>query len=249
MTSSAHHVIRVAAVVAALTGCSVHDAPGIEIPEGCEGQRKLALEFTTAEEEGITGVVAAWTPNRPFTLEIDIDMFNANGAIIGMPDFAEEQILQPLRDLNSRFFEMHGYNILDVDGPPDEGSIQIVSLDLTINEGWGYPYCPQNVGTPVLASPPDGAVIYTRHFFDPRVWCHGYNAARYAETIIHEVAHVFGMIHSDDGERGGVPMSERLTFHSRYQDSDQSLTDDDVRNMGCILPYRQFIITDPEEVK
>ena len=241
MTSKIHSIVRAAALMAAIAGCAVHAAPGPVIPEGCEGQREDALSFI-----GGAAAVEAWTPNRPFTLQVDAAMFDFNGALVGIENFTETQILEPLRDLDWRFFQMHGYHILDFDSPPDEHSIRIVSGDVVFVAGWGYPYCPGYVGVPVVASPPDAAVVYTRHFFNPGIQCIGYRQARHSESIVHEIAHVFGMAHDFDEEADGVPMSENLTNHGRFEDSDDALMDSDVRNMGCILPYRHFSAPDPE---
>ena len=246
MNNTAHKIVRVAALAAAMAGCSAHRAPGPVIPENCTNEREQALKFTRG-----VGAVAAWSPNNPFVIMFDAKTMDSNGALIGIPDFSEKQILSPLRDLNARFRAMNGYNILaldktvtDLGSLPDdfrspENAIIIMNSQKTYGQGWGYPQCPVFVGTPALANPLQGGIILTRHFFDPAVVCYGFSSARTSETVIHEIAHVFGMSHYEDREVG-MPMSKKLSDHGRYGESDDFLTDDDIRNMGCIMPYRHF---------
>ena len=202
----------------------------------CEATRVLGLGYGAR-------LVNDWNPDSPFRFEFDAEGISAGGVRIGRPNFLEEEVLQPLRDVANRIEARLGYRVIEPDGPPTDVVIGIRTRDEPGTPGWGTPECPEWAGSPMNAHLGEALITFNRHFFNPEVSCQGYRGDRESETVIHELAHVLGMKHaSEAGDRDsekthGVPMSVPLTFHKRHGDSDAFFTDADIDAIGCIFPH------------
>ena len=164
------------------------------------------------------------------------------------PDFLEEEVLEPLRDAADRIKEWLGYAIFDPYDPllsrPSAGE-PVIGVGVTEDRERDPPWDPSCGVTisPMNAIPSAAEVVYNEPCFDPSVTCSGFAEDRTDETIIHELAHIFGMKHSrssgDSNSRlhGGVFMSDPLTYHKSYDDSDVFLLQEDIDAFGCIFPH------------
>ena len=215
-----------------------HRVMGTVPLRACTDQRERALNYSW----GHATLVHEWHPDRPIRFRIEAEPMIAGGPRIGRPNFLEEQILQPLRDAARRLKERLGYTVME---SPDAGpgradhTVTVEWRDRVWSPGWGS-RCPDHVGSPMNAQlDPPGAIL-NRYFFDPAITC--YEGIRDAETVIHELAHVFGMGHSE-GVIYFVPedlaMSPALT-RLRGGESDKFLLVEDLDNIGCVFPHPDF---------
>ncbi len=206
-------------------------------PAVCEDQRDRALAYSWAH----TQVVHEWDPDRPIRFDVDAGPIIAGGLRIGRPNFLEEEVMQPLRDMARRLKERLGYSLMEPDAPPgdDSRTVTVQWRDGIWSPGWGSEICPAHVGSPWNAQGTPPAVFLNRHIFDPEVTCDPYAYSRDNEFIIHELTHVFGMGHSEVTV-GFVPedlaMSNPLTVMDGGE-SDYFLTLADVDNIGCVFPH------------
>ena len=200
----------------------------------------MAYSFTSPQ------LVREWEPTRPIRFRIETAPIVEGGLRIGRPNFLEEEVQQPLRDMARRLEERLGYPIMDLDAPPgDDGyTVGVRWRDHVWSAGWAFGHnpedCPQHVGSPWNAQGTPPAVFMNRYFFDPEIIC--YRRERDAETVIHELTHAFGMGHAapDSSYRPEhLSMSEALTWQRTWE-SDIFLTMDDLDNIGCIFPHPDF---------
>ena len=206
----------------------------------CTNQRALGLAYNGGRAE----VVHEWNPARPIRFRVDAGPIIEGGLRIGRPNFLEEEVLQPLRDMARRLEERLGYAVMESPDAGPGGASHTVTVhwrDRVWSPGWGVPDCLEHVGSPWNAQGDPPAVVLNRYLFDPAITCAAYPRDRDSETIIHEVAHVFGMGHSDydRGDAGGLPMSEPLT-RIVGGDSDYFLLVEDLDNIGCVFPHPDF---------
>lgn len=213
-------------------------------PPACSTERQLALDW---EQNPI--LVPAWDPEQPFRVWIDEGPIRDGGNQIDRPDFLEEEVLEPLRDVADRIEERLGYAIFDpydlLDSPPSTGETVIavhVTEDRDRDTPWD-PECAPVTISPMNAIPWTAEMVYNEPFFDPAVTCLGFTENRTDETIIHELGHIFGMKHArssgdaNSRTRGGVFMSEPLTWFASYDDSDVFLLQEDIDAWGCMFPH------------
>ncbi len=207
----------------------------------CTDQRERALIFRSGEPQ----VVREWQPDRPIRFRVDAGPIIEGGLRIVRPNFLEEEILGPLRDMARRLEERLGYPVMDPDALPggNDYTVTVRWRDHVWSPGWGEPQCPGHVGSPwnAQASPP--ATFMNRYFFDPEITCGGYVGHRDSETIIHELGHVFGMDHDPRVDEhtppGSLAMSDPLT-RIIGGDSDAFLLVEDLDNIGCVFPHPDF---------
>ena len=214
------------------------------IPPGplapCDDQRDRALAYSWSHTE----LVHEWNPDRPIRFRVDAGPIIEGGLRIGRPNFLEEELLQPLRDMARRLEERLGYPIMEPDASPSDASrtVTVHWRDRVWSPGWGEPDCPRHIGSPWNAQGTPPAVVLNRYIFDPAITCAAYPRDRDSETIIHELAHVFGMGHAE-GVINYVPedlaMSDRLT-RIVGGDSDYFLLIEDLDNIGCVFPHPDF---------
>ena len=213
-------------------------------PAACSNERRLALDW---EHDPI--LVPAWDPDRPFRVWIDEGPIRDGGDRIDRPDFLEEEVLEPLRDVADRIKERLGYAIFDpydlLLSPPSAGETVIavhVTEDRYRDPPWDAACAPVTI-SPMNAIPWTAEMVYNEPFFDPAVTCRGFAEDRTDETIIHELGHILGMKHArstgdaNSRTRGGVYMSEPLTDHRDYDDSDVFLLPEDIDAWGCMFPH------------
>lgn len=213
-------------------------------PPACSAERQLALDW---EHNAI--LVSAWDPEQPFRVWIDEGSIRAGGNRIDRPDFLEEEILEPLRDVADRIEERLGYAIFDpydlLPSRPAAGETVIavgVTEDRYRDTPWD-PECAPVTISPMNALPWTAEMVLNEPIFDPSVTCRGFAEDRTDETIIHELGHIFGMKHArssgDENSRlrGGVFMSEPLTDNKDYDDSDVFLLNEDIDAWGCMFPH------------
>lgn len=204
----------------------------------------MALDY-----EYETILVSAWDPNQPFRIWIDKEAIRLGGNRLGRLNFLEEEVLEPLRDVADRIEERLGYPIFD---PNDllftrparsDPAIKVLTGDGENRDPPWSRECAPATGSPMAAAPGTAEIRYNRYFFEPLITCGGFVEDRTDETIIHELAHLFGMKHfphADDQDsrlQGGVVMSEPLTFHKSHDDSDDFLLQEDIDAIGCIFPH------------
>ena len=207
----------------------------------CTDQRKRALNYTY----GHTQVVHEWQPDRPIRFRIESEPIIAGGLRIGRPNFLEEEVLEPLRDMARRLEERLGYPIMDLDAPPggDDYTVLVAWRNRVWSPGWGAPDCPEYLGSSWNAQGAPPATFMNRYLFDPAITCGPYPRDRDSETIIHELAHVFGMNHSliwqPELPPENLSMSVPLTRISGG-DSDAFLLTEDLDNIGCVFPHPDF---------
>ena len=235
----------------------IHDAAGrvcnrLRFAVGLDPRRDLFPSSPKCEAQRVAGLgygarlVHDWNPGSPFRFEIDAEGIRLGGARIGRPNFLEEEVLQPLRDVANRIEARLGYRVIEPDLPPVGQVIGIRTRDEPGTPGWGTPECPEWAGSPMNAHLGEALITFNRHFFDPEISCQGYLGDRESETVIHELAHVLGMKHAPEAEdqdsrkAHGVPMSVPLTFHKRYGDSDVFVTDADIDAIACIFPHADY---------
>ena len=217
-----------------------HVVVGASPQQECTDERDRALAYSWGHAE----LVHEWNPDRPIRFRVDAGPITEGGLRIGRPNFLEEEVLQPLRDMARRLEERLGYPIMEPDAPPSDASrtVTVHWRDRVWSPGWGEPDCPGHVGSPWNAQGTPPAVVLNRYLFDPAITCAGYRRDRDSETIIHELAHVFGMGHAE-GASNYVPedlaMSERLT-RIVGGDSDYFLPIEDLENIGCVFPHPDF---------
>ena len=214
-------------------------------PAACSNERELALD-----DENNPILVHEWDPEQPFRVWIDEESIRMGGLELDRPRFLEEEVLEPLRDIADRIEERLGYSIFD---PYDllrsrpsttEPAIKVFRYDREPDpEPWD-PECAPVTPPPMEAAPWAGEIYFNDpYFFDPAITCGGYMQIRTGETIVHELAHLLGMKHfrppgaTYTEPRGGVPMSEPLTFAQSYGDVNVSLTPEDIDAIGCIFPH------------
>ena len=211
-------------------------------PAACTDQRDRALAYSYGHSQ----VVHEWEAARPIRFRVETAPIVEGGLRIGRPNFLEEEVLHPLGDMARRLEERLGYPIMDLDGPPggDGYTVTVRWRDHVWSPGWstgtGPDECPSHVGSPWNAQSTPPAVFMNRYFFNPEIIC--YRRDRDAETIIHELAHVFGMGHATGSapwRPGDLQMSAALTV-MRGWESDSFLTLGDIDNIGCIFPHPDF---------
>ena len=210
--------------------------------ESCTDQRERALNYHWGRRQ----VVHEWQPDRPIRFRIEAEPIIEGGLRIGRPNFLDEEVVEPLRDMARRLEERLGYPIMDPDALPagDDYTVLVAWRDHVWSPGWGAPDCPEHLGSPWNAQGSPPATWMNRHLFDPDITCAGYPRDRDSETIIHELAHVFGMSHSPlvQPERSQFVfawMSVPLTQISGG-DSDFFLLTEDLDNLGCVFPHPNF---------
>lgn len=204
----------------------------------CGDQRDQALAYSFS---GFPLVVQEWKPGRPIRFRVDAAAIIAGSMRIGQPEFLEDEVLQPLRDMARRLEERLGYPVM---ASPDAGpggadhTVTVQWRNVVYGAGWAR-NCP-DIGTPwnAQASPP--AVFMNRHIFDPDIACPYFTLHRDNHTIVHELAHVFGMVHW--GTYVGphyLAMSKSLT---RMVDGESEvfLKVEDLDNLGCVFPHPDF---------
>jgi len=214
----------------------------------CKSQRQRALDW-----EHDATLVAKWNPDQPFRVWVDEERIRRGGNRIGRPDFLQEEVLEPLRDVADRLEDRLGYAIFDpydllFSRPLVGDAIRIERrVAPERNPPWGGSNCTPGGQSPMNARPRWATVWYNDpYFFDPTITCSGYVGDRIAETVIHELIHLFGTKHAqsvgDANSRtfGGVFMSEPLTRHRGYGESDLFLLTEDIDNIGCIFPHPEF---------
>ena len=219
--------------------------PDLSVPvAACSNERRRALDW---EHDPI--LVPAWDPDQPFRVWIDEGPIRDGGDRIGRPDFLEEEVLEPLRDVADRIEERLGYAIFDpydLRLSPPSGGETVIAVRVTEDRYSELPWDPECAPvtiSPMNAIPWTAEVVYNEPFFDPSVTCRGFAEDRTDETIIHELGHIFGMKHArstgDENSRlrGGVFMSEPLTDHKDYDDSDVFLLPEDIDAWGCMFPH------------
>ena len=207
----------------------------------CTDQRKRALNYTYGHTQAVHG----WQPDRPIRFRVIEEPIIAGGLRIGRPNFLEEEIYGPLRDMARRLEERLGYKIMDLDAPPggDDYTVIVEWRDRVWSPGWGEPDCPTYVGSPWNAQGSPPGTILNRYLFDPTITCAAYPRDRDSETIIHELAHTFGMNHSllwqPELPPENLSMSVPLT-RIIGGDSDNFLMIEDLDNLGCVFPHPDF---------
>ena len=141
-------------------------------------------------------------PERPFRVWVEREAIRRGGLEIGNPNYLEEQILEPLRVVADRIVNRLGYRIFDpgdlLPSASSEPNIQVVRLyDLAPREDnpWDL-NCAPATHPPMSAAPVIGVVFLNDHFFDPAITCRPFERIRTGRTIVHELAHVFGMKHA-----------------------------------------------------
>ena len=223
--------------VGRVTGYTLPPPPGPLAP--CTDQRERALDYSWAHSQ----LVHDWNPDRPIRFRVDAGPIIQGGLRIGRPDFLEAQVLQPLRDMARRLRERLGYQVMESPdaGPGSEGNTVTVEWrDRIWSPGWDE-RCPE-AGSPWNAQGTPPTVVLNRHIFDPEITCGGFDWGRRVEVIIHELAHTFGMGHSE-GVINYVPedlaMSEPLTL-SAGGESDDFLLVEDLDNIGCVFPHPDY---------
>ena len=218
--------------------------PALTPVAACSNERRHALRY-----EAGTFLVEAWDPEQPFRVWIDEESIRRGGEQFDRPEFLEEEVLEPLRDVADRIEERLGYRIFDPDDllprrpSTREPVIKVLTQpDRQQDPPWSAACAPATI-SPMNASPSTGEIFYNEPFFDPLITCQGYVEDRTDETIIHELGHNLGMRHHpsagdpDSRFRGGVVMSEPLTFHKGYDDSDVFVLPEDIDAIGCIFPH------------
>jgi len=213
-------------------------------PPACSNERQLALDWAQTAI-----LVSAWDPERPFRVWIDEEAIQAGALRLDRPEFLEEEVLEPLRDVADRVEERLGYAIFDPYdlqlSPPSAGEPVIavrVTEDRELDPPWD-PECGVTI-SPMNAIPWTAEIVYNEPFFDPSVTtCRGFVEDRTDETVIHELWHLFATKHSrsvDDWSsrlRNGLFMSDPLTSHREYDDSDVFLLPEDIDAIGCVFPH------------
>ena len=103
----------------------------------CADQRHRALNYTYGHRQ----VVHGWQPDRPIRFRIESGPIIAGGLRIGRPNFLEEEVLEPLRDMARRLEDRLGYPIMDLDAPPggDDNTVLVEWRDRVWSPGWGTP--------------------------------------------------------------------------------------------------------------
>ena len=213
----------------------------------CSNERRQALRY-----EAGAFLAEAWDPATPFRVWIDEEAIRRGGERLGRPEFLEEEVLEPLRDVADRIKERLGYLIFDPDDlvptrpSRREPVIKVFTApDRHQDPPWSAACAPATM-SPMNASPSTGSILYNEPFFNPLITCSGYVEDRTDETIIHELAHDLGMRHHpsagdrDAMFRGGVVMSEPLTFHKAYDDADVFWLPEDIDAVGCVFPHPDY---------
>ena len=221
--------------------------PAFTAVAACSNERRQALRY-----EAGTFLAEAWDPQKPFPVWIDEEAIRRGAERLGRPDFLEEEVLEPLRDVADRIKERLGYLIFDPDDQLQtrpsrrEPVIKVLTApDRHQDPPWSADCAPATI-SPMNASPSTGSIFYNEPFFDPFITCAGYVEDRTDETIIHELAHDLGMKHHasagdrDAMFRGGAVMSEPLTFHKGYDDADVFWLPEDTDAVGCIFPHPDY---------
>ena len=207
----------------------------------CTDQRDRALTLSYGHRQ----VVHEWDPDRPIRFRVDAGPIIEGGRRIGHPDFLEEKVLQPLRDMARRLEERLGYTVMespDVGPGGADNTVRVAWRDHVHVPTWAGDRCPPNVGSPWNAQGTPPAVFLNRYIFDPEIVCSPYEQNRVQETIIHELAHVFGMGHSAGYsyyDPDDLAMSEPLTVMTGGK-SDNFLLAEDLDNIGCVFPHPAF---------
>ena len=214
-------------------------------PGVCTDEREHALAW-----ELNPLLVPGWNPERPFRVWVDEAAIRSGGSQLGNPNFLEEQVLEPLRVVADRIEERLGYPVFDpYDLLPSKSSeepfIKVHRLDgLAPRDNPWDPRCAPATHPPISAAPAIATVFFNDHFFDPAITCSGFDSIRRGKTIVHEMAHVFGMKHAvsaGDGsseQRGGVYMSESLTGSFFFSRDD--ILPEDIDALGCVFPHPGF---------
>ena len=203
----------------------------------CTDQRQRALEYSWS----YVRLVDEWHPDRPIRFLVDADPIIAGGLRIGRPDFLEAQVLQPLRDMARRLEERLGYAVMESPdaGPGGAGNTVSVSWrDFVYWPPWAEEQCGP-LGAPWNAQGDPPAVFLNRPIFDPEAQCWPYERSRRRETIIHELAHTFGMGHAEGYSNyvaEDLAMSRELTAMIG-EESDAFLLVEDLDNIGCVFPH------------
>ncbi len=140
-----------------------------DIPVGaCSDERQLALDW---ELDPI--LVPAWDPERPFRVWIDEGPIRTGGDRIDRPDFLEEEVLEPLRDVADRIKERLGYSIFDPTdlllSRPSAGE-PVIGVRVTEVRASDPPWDPDCAVTvsPMSAIPGTAEVVYNEPSLTPR---------------------------------------------------------------------------------
>ena len=210
----------------------------------CSNERELALHPDHA-----VLLVSEWDPEQPFRVWVDEDAIRMGGDSLDRPNFLEEEVLDPLRDVADRIEERLGYRVFDPSSlvlsqpAPEEPVIKVIRRDeVPLNPPWSADCAPATASA-ATAFVRRGEIRYNNYLFDPDIKCELFVTYRTAETAIHELAHLFGMKHArsnDDANskvRGLVFMSEPLTQNAIYGDSDVFVLQKDIDAIGCIFPH------------
>ncbi len=212
----------------------------------CTNQRQRALEF-----ELDPPLVREWEQDRPFRVWVDQEAIRRGGLELGHADFLEEQTLEPLREVARRIEARLGYSIFDpydlLPSEPSAGPPSIKVRRIYHLAPKAPPWsadCAPATHAPMSALTRLAIVQYNDHFFDPAITCRGFVNNREGKTIVHELAHIFGMKHAASAgdvssrRRGGVFMSEALTGSFFFDRAD--ILPEDIDNIGCMFPHPDF---------
>ena len=211
-------------------------------PPACADERERAAAYQNRPL-----LVHEWDPERPFPVWVDEEAIRKGGGEIDDPNFLEEQVLAPLREVAKRLKDRLGYTIFDPDyllsarPANDDPAIKVRRLDDLAQTGppWDENCAPAT--HPPISAANAWATVFYNDFFTPAVTCPAFQRIRKGKTIVHELTHLFGMKHAastgdaNSKNRGGVHMSRPLTGTIFFSEAD--ILTEDLDNIGCIFPH------------